>query len=85
MKKYFCSKCKKQHHRGKIYREHLKFKQEMKSLKPPDKGNLKVSLESFRSIAKRQLNRLLKKMDETGNHQLYKNEIIKLIKKENRR
>ncbi len=85
MHKYYCTKCKKHHHKGKIYREHLKFKEENKSTNTIDDENIRVDLESLRPIAKRQLNRLLKKMDKTGNHELYKKEIINLIKKEKRR
>ena len=85
MKKYYCTKCKKYHHRGKIYKVHLKFKKEEEIKKTADYENLKIDLESLKPIAKRQLHRLLKKVNASGNHELYKNEIIKLIKNEKRR
>ncbi|MFW9773905.1 MAG: hypothetical protein ACFFFB_08610 [Candidatus Heimdallarchaeota archaeon] len=84
MKKYYCSKCEKHHHRGKIFKKHLTFKKEEVS-KFTDYENLSLDLESLRPIAKRQLSRLLKKMNLTGNHELYKKEIIKLIKNERKK
>ncbi|MFW9941231.1 MAG: hypothetical protein ACFFFT_09330 [Candidatus Thorarchaeota archaeon] len=82
--RYYCTKCKKHHHRGNIYREHLKFKKKDKCTKTVDYENIKINFESLRPIARRQLNRLLKKIDTTGNHEIYKMEIIKLIKNERR-
>lgn len=84
MQKYYCGNCEKHHHRGKIYKKHLKFKKEEVS-KFAEYEKLSVDLESLRPIAKRQLSRLLKKMNLTGNHELYKKEIIKLIKNERKK
>ncbi len=84
--KYYCKKCKKYHYRGKIYKNHLDYKKEVISRNtPPNDENIKLDLDTLRPIAKRQLRRLFKKIKSSGNHELYKNEIIKLIKNEKRR
>lgn len=84
--KYYCKKCKKYHYRGKIYRNHLDYKKEVISRNNPlNDENIKIDLDTLRPIAKRQLRRLFKKIKSSGNHELYKNEIIKLIKNEKRR
>ncbi|MFX0030146.1 MAG: hypothetical protein ACFE8B_13125 [Candidatus Hermodarchaeota archaeon] len=85
MLKYYCRKCKRYHYRGKIYREHLKFKEIEENTNNSESKSFKVEFESLRPIAKRQLNRLLKKIDKTGRNEIYEKEIIKLIKNENRR
>ena len=86
MHKYYCKKCKKYHYRGKIYKEHSDYKkEEFNKDNYPDVENIKINLDTIRPIAKRQLRRLLKKMESSGNHELYKNEIIKLIRNEKRR
>ena len=86
MNKYYCEKCKKYHYRGKIYKDHLDYKREkIKINSQTDDEEIKINLDKFRQIAKRQLHRLFKKAKNSGNHELYKIEIIKLIKKENRR
>ncbi|MFX1297395.1 MAG: hypothetical protein ACFFD2_21385 [Promethearchaeota archaeon] len=85
MKKYYCTKCKKNHHRGKIYKDHLKFKEDKKTIKITNDEKITVDFNSLRPIAKRQFNRLLKKMEKTGNQEIYRNEIIKLINNEKRK
>lgn len=86
MRKYYCTKCNKYHYRGKIFKEHLDYKREKKSKnKIPEVNNMQINLDRLRPVAKRQLRRLYKKMKSSKNHELYKNEIIKLIKKEKRR
>lgn len=85
MKKYYCTKCKRYHHRGKIYKEHLKFKETEENANFSETETLKVEFESLRPIAKRQLNRLLKKIHENDSSEIYKKEIIKLIKNEKRK
>jgi hypothetical protein len=88
MHKYYCNKCKRYHHRGKIFKEHIKYKKEKKPKvkdKSSDDESLKVNIDNLRPIAKRQLKRLVKKANRLGNYELYKNEIIKLIKNEKRR
>ncbi len=86
MHKYYCNKCKKYHYRGKIYKDHLNYKREVsRKANIIDDENIKVKLDTLRPIAKRQIHTLLKKMKSSGNQQLYKNEIIKLIKNEKRR
>ena len=88
MHKYYCNKCKRYHHHGKIFKEHIKYKKEKKQ-KVKDKSfvdeDLKINIDNLRPIAKRQLKRLVKKANRLGNYELYKNEIIKLIKNEKRR
>ena len=44
--------------------------------------NITFDINSLSPIAKQRLNTLLKKMNETGKCELYKEEILKLIKKE---
>ncbi|MFW9998721.1 MAG: hypothetical protein ACFE9Q_05975 [Candidatus Hodarchaeota archaeon] len=85
MNKYYCNKCDKYHYRGKIYREHLDFKREKisKDISADDK-ELEINFKKLRPIAKRQLQRLFKKAKHSGNHELYKKEIIKLIENEKR-
>jgi hypothetical protein len=84
--KYYCKKCEKYHYRGKIYKEHLDYKkEEISKNNYPNDENIKINLDNLRPIAKRQIHRLFKKMKSSGNRVLYKNEIIKLIKKEKRR
>lgn len=86
MHKYYCIKCKKYHHRGKIYTAHLDYKkQENRKEKSSYDENIKINLDTLRPIAKRQLRRLYKKMKSSRNYELYKSEIIKLIKKERRK
>ena len=85
MNKYYCRKCKKFHYRGKIYEEHLNFnRKKLKKDTQYDDKEIKININKLRPIAKRQLNRLFKKAKSTGNHELYKKEIIKLIKNEKR-
>jgi len=87
MHKYYCVKCKKYHHRGKIYKNHIGYKREGRTNSEDDypKEGIKVNINDLRPIAKRQLRRLCKKMKLSGNHELYKTEIIKLIRNEKRR
>lgn len=86
MSKYYCEKCNKYHYRGKIYKDHLDYKREKPKITSNiDEDELKINIDKLRPIAKRQLHRLFKKAKSSGNHELYKTEIIKLIKKENRR
>jgi len=85
MHKYYCKKCKKYHYRGKIYKEHSDYKkEEFNKDDYLDVENTKINLDTLRPIAKRQLRTLLKKMKLSDNHELYKNEINKLIKNEKR-
>ncbi|MFX0040398.1 MAG: hypothetical protein ACFFCY_13610 [Promethearchaeota archaeon] len=86
MHKYYCNKCRMHHHRGKIYKDHYNYKNEEiieNNDKNPDDGGIKINFDDLRPIAKRQLQRLYKKMKSSENHDLYKIEIMKLIKKEN--
>ncbi len=86
MHKYFCKKCKKNHYRGKIYKDHLVYKRnEFINDINPEIDYIKVDLDTLRPIAKRQLRKLLKKVKSSDNHELYRNEIIKLIEYENRK
>ena len=83
MNKYYCLKCNKNHLRGKIYKEHLKYKGLTKESEPPLKIKQdKINLKEFRPVARRQLKRLLHKMKITPKKELYKNEINKLIEYE---
>ena len=62
----------------------MKFKKEENITEDNEFESIKVDLESLRPIAKRQIHRLLKKIRATGNHEIYKKEIIKLIRNEKR-
>ncbi|MFW9901229.1 MAG: hypothetical protein ACFFDY_08075 [Candidatus Thorarchaeota archaeon] len=50
-----------------------------------DNDDTRINYKKLRPIAKRQLHRLVKKAKSSGNHELYKKEIIKLIRNEKRR
>ena len=85
MKKYFCSKCKRTHFRGKIFEEHLKYrktrnnpKQKKKSSIPSEKI-IEFEFDELRLIARRQIQRLVMKMHKTKNFRLYTKEINKII------
>jgi hypothetical protein len=83
MKKYYCEKCEKYHHRGKIYNDHLYFKREIiQNQTIYNEDEITINLDDLRPIAKRQLHKLLRKAKSSKNHELYKNEIIKLLKNE---
>ncbi|MFX1236867.1 MAG: hypothetical protein ACFFAS_20575 [Promethearchaeota archaeon] len=82
-------KCKKNHVRGKIYKDHLKFKgkkSNQKSIKKPI-NNKKIPVDKIidynykqlRPVAQRQVDRLIKKLRDTDNLQLYTYQINKLI------
>ena len=82
MGKYFCEKCNKNHFRGQIYKDHLKYKRvrEKKKKIPLREVTIdKINLKTLRPIARRQIGRLLKKMDSSNNNELYKDEIKKII------
>ncbi|TFF88164.1 MAG: hypothetical protein EU550_01815 [Promethearchaeota archaeon] len=86
-KKYYCTKCKKHHVRGRIYKEHLKYKQEEKvnfekKFAPRKIRNMNIEELKLRPIAKRQIRRLYKKMKLSNNSEIYKHEIEKIILKE---
>lgn len=51
-------------------------------MKTDNEENIMFDINSLRPIARQRLDTLLKKMNETGRYELYKEEIIKLIKKE---
>lgn len=59
MHKYYYKKCKKYHYRGKIYKEHSGYKkEEFNKGNYPDVENIKINLDIFKPIAKRQLHTL---------------------------
>ncbi|MBN1802573.1 MAG: hypothetical protein JW891_13760 [Candidatus Lokiarchaeota archaeon] len=92
MSKYYCSKCKKNHIRGKIYKDHLKYqekivkksktncnKKDQKKRKIPIDKVIEYNYNKLRPLAQRQIDRLLKKLHNTENYQLYIYQINKLI------
>ena len=82
MEKYYCTKCKRNHYRGKIYQKHLSYKKKNES-KLSSKGKMtSLDFEKLRPIAQRQIRRLLERMEYTKNIELYKNEIKKVINNE---
>jgi len=87
MAKYYCVKCERFHHRGKIYEKHLKYKKS-DNKKPinEDLNNsisvneiLNYDISEFRNIAKRQYKNLIEKMYMSKNYDMYAQEIRKLI------
>jgi hypothetical protein len=87
-KKYYCTNCKRYHHRGKIYKEHLQYK---KNKAPPSKVQISrdinpedVNFEELRPIAKRQILSLLKRMTRTEHPDYYKKRILRVIAYENK-
>lgn len=87
-KKYYCTKCKKYHHRGKIYNEHIHNKKDKKNpsnvqiTKEINPEN--VNFEELRPIAKRQILSLLKRMTRTEHPDYYKKRILRVIAYENK-
>ena len=88
LKKYYCTKCKRYHHRGKIYQKHLKYKKhEQKKSKVQISRDINpedVNFEDLRPIAKRQILSLLKRMTRTEHPEYYKNRIMRVIVYENK-
>jgi len=88
LKKYYCTKCKRYHHRGKIYKEHLQYKENKRK---PSKVHISrdidlkdVDFEDLRPIAKRQILSLLKRMTRTEHPDFYKKRIMRVIAYENK-
>jgi len=87
MSKYYCVKCKRYHHRGKIYDKHQKFKKGNQKTPNYEDSNKSISMKDilnydisdFRNIAKRQFKNLFKKMQESREYEMYSQEIKKLI------
>jgi len=81
-KTYFCTDCKKNHRSGKIYDEHLQYKEEEKEIIPSKKL---LHAYSLSEIAKRQIMHYIDKMiwDEKFNHskkrEMYITEINRVI------
>lgn len=85
MEKYYCTKCRKYHHRGKIYTNHLNFKR--KEVKVDDSQLIDpedVNFEDLSPIAKRQILSLIKRMKKNYYPEFYKNRIMNVIKYENK-
>lgn len=88
LKKYYCTKCKRYHNRGKIYKKHLQYKKiKKKSSKiqiSADVDLKDVSFEDLRPIAQRQILSLLKRMTRAEYPEYYKKRIIRVIAHENK-
>jgi len=77
--KYYCAECKKHHFRGKIYEEHLKFKQaEQRNRIYKIKRGTSAKLSN---VAYKQLMNLGRKFVMTRD-KLYKAEMSKILEKE---
>lgn len=74
IKNYYCKKCIRYYY----YQEHRRYKRKKKT-HYNEYSNFEINLNKFIPIAKRQLNGLVKKACISGNHDLFKNEIIKLL------
>lgn len=76
---YFCLKCKKNHHSGKIYYEHKEHIGKKDDLIPTDRI-IEADLTNMREVADRQLERLLKRRELNPNRfELYTKRINELI------
>jgi hypothetical protein len=88
LKKYYCRKCKRYHHRGKIYKEHLQYrknKQKKSSVQISQDIDLKdIDFDELRPIAQRQILSLLKRMTRTEHPEYYKKRIMRVIAYENK-
>ena len=88
LKKYYCTRCKRYHHRGKIYEKHLQFKKNKKKssrIKISQDVDLKdVSFEDLRPIAQRQILSLLRRMTRAEYPEYYKKRIMRVIAHENK-
>jgi hypothetical protein len=81
--KYFCTKCEKHHHRGKIYQEHQDFKREkVLAEEPINNESILYDFDSLRPVAKRQILKLIKKMKKSTKPEIYKKQIEKVIQYE---
>ncbi|MFX1256360.1 MAG: hypothetical protein ACFFAN_00730 [Promethearchaeota archaeon] len=86
--RYFCSKCKRKHYRGKIYENHLKYRKKNNKVINPNKKKknfipsneiIEFDFNELRPIAWRQIRRLVMKMHQTKNFKLYTKEINKIL------
>lgn len=85
MEKYYCTKCLKHHHRGKIYKDHLQFKRQVIKNKNINSNEINfANFDTLRPIAKRQILKLLKKMKTSKKPGFYKNQIERVIEYENK-
>lgn len=77
--KYYCEKCKRNHYRGQIYEDHLKYK------KPeiPDDDFLPFDEDKLPNVALRQIQSLLRRMTKSEDKRLYIKEINKILVEEN--
>lgn len=77
--KYYCPKCDRHHYRGKIYEEHLKYKEET-SEEIPDDEILDIP-RNINLLAKKRIRTLNRKLEkESGNYyKVYVREINKVI------
>ena len=88
MKKYFCLKCKRTHFRGKIYEDHLEYREKKskknnpnhKTKNPiPSNEIIEFDFDELRPIARRQIQRCILKMHQTKHFGLYIKEINRII------
>ncbi|TFG07152.1 MAG: hypothetical protein EU539_05735 [Promethearchaeota archaeon] len=89
MKRYYCTKCKRYHYRGKIYKRHKEFKEEKNEKNNnsrskernliPNEKILKFDANKLRPIARRQIRRFLNKMNKTNRIKFYTREINRVI------
>lgn len=87
--RYYCNFCRRYHYRGKIYQKHLNYQEKkkkktkanfnLKNKKIPTNKFIQFKKNELRPIAKRQINRLFRKMYLTKKFNLYTREINKII------
>lgn len=88
MKTYFCLKCKRNHYRGKIYEDHLKYSKKINKNNNPNHNKessipsneiVEFDFNKLRPIARRQIRRLVIKMHQTKEFRFYRKQINKLL------
>lgn len=85
VKKYYCTKCKRYHYHGKIYKTHKEFREKRKKSSFYLKnGLIDFNFKELRPIAQRQVLTLLKKMKETNNKEMYIEQLNRVIQHENK-
>lgn len=77
---YFCRECQRTHYRGKIYKEHIKYKKKTDA-DIPDNRLYKMRGYTLKNLAKRQLTQLMKKYLR-DKRSIYTKQMNKLLLKE---
>lgn len=85
IKKYYCTKCKRYHYRGKIYKEHKLYREKRnKPIFYLRNGIVDFNFNELRPIAQRQILTLIKRMKETNNKEMYIEQLNRVIQYKNK-